>query len=160
MNTTLLTTIIGIMNEMDDVQGSALLGYASQIMGKKPNNTPVKQSTPLVFEEDTKKEKAAMKGKAMWQENFITVTNAGAKDYRVYMSVPALLYKKGVKMTKAEAKDRADFLKDKLKAEFKGCGAVWAGNFDNLDIFWRFEKKSDADKYIAIRKEYNKSQGV
>lgn len=115
-------------------------------------DTP-KPNTDLHLEEE-KPSKAPMVGKKMWQEDFVTVTNAGSKDYRVYLEVPALLYKKGEKLTPKQARERAEYIKDTLKKEAKSFGAVWAGNYDKHDFFWKFDKKSDAEKFIASRKEY------
>ena len=116
-------------------------------------STPAKSapSTKLSVPEDRKEHKP-MVGKKLWQEDWVTVTDNDG-EFRVYLEVPHLVRKKGEADNK-KAKQRADFIRNKLKEEFKDMGAVWGGDFDNGDIFWVFPNKTTTNKYIKARKKY------
>lgn len=132
-----------------NVTDEQLTKVYTYLKGGKP--VAAKPSTKLSMEPE-KKENAPMVGKKVWQEDFLTVTEVEGV-YRVYLTVPALIRKKGENDEK-KARERAQFIKDKLKEEAKALGAKWAGDYDKRDFFWEFETKTGAQKYIKSRKAY------
>ena len=106
-----------------------------------PVVTPeVKKSPELNIPEEEPKKVEEIPGTPVWKEDFLTITKVD-KSYRAYITC-FVKDEKGKKIRYA------------IKASLKDAGAKFGGNFDKKDIFWVFDTKKAADKYIETRKAY------
>lgn len=112
-------------------------------VSSKPSK-PV-SSSELHMAPERKSDKPLPDGVRLWQENFVTVIRTDDGEVRVYVSCPI-------------AGDKGKYIRDRIKAEFKGFGARWAGNIETGDIFWSFPDEQSAKKYIAARKKAAKER--
>ena len=165
MNANLYSTIVMALNNLDDAQGSDLLGYMRKYSNPTPS-TPVAPKTPVKKAElhlpEEKPEPKPLRGKAYYTDDTVSIREVEAVDdkgkakkgYIVYLTIPNCIWKKDEKTDKM--KNIAPWLRSKLKDEIKkDYQAVFAGNYDTEEFFWAFPSKKKADEYIKARKEYN-----
>lgn len=117
-----------------------LNGMSSQASSSKK---PV--DNQLHMEPDKKSRKPLPDGKKIWQESFVTVLQLPDGTIRVYMECPI-------------AGDKGDYIRKRIKDEFKSFGARWSGDFDKNEIHWTFQTEDQAKKYIAARKKAAKER--
>lgn len=120
--------IIDILNGM-----SSQVSASTPAPKDKPFNLPAEPASPK-----------PINGRKIWQENFVDVVDEGGV-YRVYMSVP-IPGKKG------------QYIRDRIKEEFKSFGAKWTGDIQKNICHWTFGSKEQADNYIAARKKAAKER--
>ena len=96
--------------------------------------------TGVTLAEEEPKKVEEIPGTPVWKEDFLTITKVD-KSYRAYITC-FVKDEKGKKIRYA------------IKASLKDAGAKFGGDFDKKDIFWVFDTKKAADKYIETRKAY------
>lgn len=130
---------VKVMKYIDTLVKGRGVEVPSQV--STPVVTPeVKKSPELNIPEEEPKKVEEIPGTPVWKEDFLTITKVD-KSYRAYITC-FVKDEKGKKIRYA------------IKASLKDAGAKFGGNFDTKDIFWVFDTKKAADKYIETRKAY------
>lgn len=159
MNANLYSTIVMALNNLDDVQGSELLGFMRKFSNPETKVETKEVKKPELHLPEEKPEPKPLRGKSYWTEDMLSVREVeldGKKSYIVYLTVPQCIWKKDEKTGKM--KNIAGWLRDKLKDEFKKeYDAKFAGSYDDNEFFWAFPSKKKADEYIKARKEWHKA---
>lgn len=101
------------------------------------------QSAPTTAPVASVAKKSEIVGKKVYTEDFLTVTDNNG-EYRLYITCPV----KG---------DKGKKIRTAIKLSAKEYGTKFAGNYDAGEIYWTFNTKTAANKFIKARKDYAKN---